>query len=210
MILNPAFINDLRPRLHRYIAKRVRDGHHSEDILQDVLMKLHVHAGDLPHADPVRTTAWALRTAHNAIIDHARSKRRPSQSLDLVPEPAATPAPDGWTMSRLPPHLAGCLTTMVGQLPPAYRAAIELADLQQRPFREVAERLGISLSGAKSRVQRGRRQLRAMISECCEVKFGRRGSVVSVARTGRGHEYCPVEEDAQNSCVHSAEAASIE
>jgi RNA polymerase sigma-70 factor (ECF subfamily) len=45
------------------------------------------------------------------------------------------------------------------------------------PQKEVADRLGLSLSGAKSRVQRGREKLRQNLSECCDIETGKNGIV---------------------------------
>lgn len=63
-------------------------------------------------------------------------------------------------------------------LPAKYRTAVELAELQEVTQREVSERLGISLSGAKSRVQRGREHLKDLLVRCCRWELDRRGGVV--------------------------------
>jgi RNA polymerase sigma-70 factor (ECF subfamily) len=59
---------------------------------------------------------------------------------------------------------------------------------------ELAKRLGISVSGAKSRVQRGRQQLKEMLLECCEFEFDRRGRVYDCTPRGtaaRRHDAGP-------------------
>ena len=95
------------------------------------------------------------------IVDHHRA-RRPS---DELPEDLAAPEPEDDPVARLAP----CLPRMVDELPPTYRDALRWSELEGRPQREVAQRLGISLSGAKSRVQCGRVLLRAQIEACCRV-----------------------------------------
>jgi len=45
------------------------------------------------------------------------------------------------------------------------------------PQKEVARHLGISLSGAKSRVQRGRDKLRQRLLDCCDIETGRGGII---------------------------------
>ena len=67
---------------------------------------------------------------------------------------------------------------MIEELPPNYREAVFLAELQGRTQREVAEDQGLSLSGAKSRVQRGRAMLQEMLAACCEVELDRRGHIL--------------------------------
>ena len=67
---------------------------------------------------------------------------------------------------------------MVEALPTRYRDAVELVELRGMKQREAAEKLGLSLSGAKSRVQRGREKLRELMLECCHFQFDRSGKVM--------------------------------
>jgi hypothetical protein len=106
-----------------------------------------------------RLPAWLAHIAANRFIDHYRS-RRPTEELpeDLV----AAKADDDPVVT-----LAPCLPAMIERLPATYREAVRLSDLEEVPQREVARRLGISLSGSKSRVQRGRALLRQLVEACC-------------------------------------------
>lgn len=63
-------------------------------------------------------------------------------------------------------------------LPDPYRDAIVLTQFEGLSQKELADRFGISASGAKSRVQRGRAVLKALLLECCQFEFDRRGSVI--------------------------------
>lgn len=67
---------------------------------------------------------------------------------------------------------------MIDALPEPYREAIVLTELEGLTQKTLAQRLGISVSGAKSRVQRGREQLKQMLHECCSFEFDRRGKVI--------------------------------
>ena len=87
---------------------------------------------------------------------------------------------------------------MVDRLPEPYRAAVALADVEGLGRQEIADRLGLSLSGAKSRVQRGRQQLRAMFLDCCNVERDGRGNVMEYHPTERSGRYCG--EDGQPLC----------
>ena len=97
--------------------------------------------------------------------------------------------------------LASCLRRMVEQLPEPYREAMKLADFDGVPQQAIADRMGISLSGAKSRVQRGRQQLREMISDCCKVERDVRGNVLNHETTERSRHYCG-DEDGSAQCGH--------
>jgi RNA polymerase sigma-70 factor, ECF subfamily len=84
---------------------------------------------------------------------------------------------------------------MVRGLPDGYRRAIELTDLEGLTQAAAAERLGLSLPGAKSRVQRGRARLKDMLLRCCEIETDRRGRVIAFeARDGEGCASCGEEQ----------------
>lgn len=74
-------------------------------------------------------------------------------------------------------ELASCLQPLIADLPETYRLPRVLSEIEGLTQKEVAARLGLSLSGAKSRVQRGREKLRQRLLECCDIETGRRGIV---------------------------------
>lgn len=80
-----------------------------------------------------------------------------------------------------PSELTECVAFFVARLPSPYREAITLTELQGMSQREAAEMLGVSLSGVKSRVQRGRQRIRRMFEECCEMSLDARGRVTDCA-----------------------------
>jgi RNA polymerase sigma-70 factor (ECF subfamily) len=67
---------------------------------------------------------------------------------------------------------------MIKTLPEGYREAILLSEIDGLPLKEVAERLNLTLPGAKSRVQRGRERLKRAFLDCCHLKFDCRGKPV--------------------------------
>jgi RNA polymerase sigma-70 factor (ECF subfamily) len=148
-----------RPALRRFVARRVRDRHDAEDIVQDVFVKAQESLHQLRAPD--RAGAWLARIAAHRIVDQHRA-RKPTEELpdDLA---AAEPVDDPVVA------LAPCLPGMIERLPQAYRAALQLSEIEGLPQREVAQRLGLSFSGAKSRVQRGRTLLRRSVERCCHV-----------------------------------------
>jgi len=77
-----------------------------------------------------------------------------------------------------PPSFGECVALFVAPLPSPYREAITLTELQGLTQKEAAEMVGTSLSGMKSRVQRGRDKIREMFDECCEISADCRGRVV--------------------------------
>jgi RNA polymerase sigma-70 factor (ECF subfamily) len=68
---------------------------------------------------------------------------------------------------------------MIDRLPTVYRRALVLTELQGLTQRRAAAVEAVSLSGLKSRVQRGRRLLKRMVLEACGIEVDRRGGVVA-------------------------------
>jgi RNA polymerase sigma-70 factor (ECF subfamily) len=75
-------------------------------------------------------------------------------------------------------ELIPCIQEMIDDLPADYRQALILTEYEGLTQKELAQRLGISLSGAKSRVQRAREKLKIMLLNCCHFEFDRLGRVV--------------------------------
>lgn len=156
-----------RSRLRDYIAKRMREREAVDDILQEVFIK--VQAGLHTVRSPGSVSAWLYRIAANSIADHYRA-HKPWEVLpadDELPSPDADPDPVA--------ELAVCLQLFITELPETYRAALQLSEIEGLAQKEVAHRLGISLSGTKSRVQRGREKLRLRLLDCCNIETGRNG-----------------------------------
>ena len=64
-------------------------------------------------------------------------------------------------------------------LPSPYREALTLTELEGMTQKEAAAMLGTTLSGMKSRVQRGRVYLRKALEDCCHIALDARGRVVT-------------------------------
>jgi len=75
---------------------------------------------------------------------------------------------------------------MIYNLPEPYRDALVLTEFEGLTQQEMAKRLGISISGAKSRVQRGREQLKRMLLERCEFEFDRLGRIIDCKPRKKG------------------------
>jgi RNA polymerase sigma-70 factor (ECF subfamily) len=177
---------DLGARVRGFVRRRVNDTHVADDITQDVLLKVQTQLAALPAED--KLPAWVFAVARNAIIDHyrARSIREHANVADVDPVADAPDADDEAAMRELAP----CLLRMVEHLADPYKEAMKLADFEGLTQQEIAQRAGISLSGAKSRVQRAREQLRKMILDCCDVERDRRGNVIDFETTERSPRYC--------------------
>ncbi len=163
-----------RSRLRGFVARRAPAGVDPEDVVQDVLARMVERASDVP---PGRVQAWALTTARHAIVDLLR-RRRPAP-LDE----AAVPAPEEDLDAT---DLAGCLRPMLDLLDDDDRWILEQVDAGGRSQADLARELGVPASTVKSRVQRARQRLRALLERCCEIELDARGAPIDARRRDRG------------------------
>ena len=162
------------PPLRGFLARRVPTGIEADDLLQDVFLRVVKHLDSLRSSE--RPEAWLFQIARNALRDSLRARQRKDGRTDpLEIDPPAEA--DTAAVPESEEELAPCLTPMIRQLPEPYRSAIELTSVQGLTQAEAARQVGISLSGMKSRVQRGREQLRQMLVRCCEIDVDVRGGI---------------------------------
>jgi RNA polymerase sigma-70 factor (ECF subfamily) len=166
-------------KLGRFIRARVADPATAEDILQDVFVKIQSRLDHL--RAPAKLQSWLYLIARNAIIDHYRKTRATSE----LPESLLTEPPEDSSEAC---ELKDALRQMIDGLPDVYRDAIVLTEFEGLTQKELADRLGISLSGAKSRVQRAREQLKQLLLDCCHFEFDRRGGIMDC--TPRAKDGC--------------------
>jgi RNA polymerase sigma-70 factor (ECF subfamily) len=177
----------LNTRLVAFVARRVADPHAAEDVAQEVLLRLHRTLGELRDHD--RLDAFAYRVARNAIIDHYRAaaatKERPSAPDDVAERIDAgggiRPEADAVAGTQ---ELARCLEPLVQRLPDPYREALVLTDLGALSQVQAAQAVGLSVPGMKARVQRGRAQLGALLTRCCDVVVDEDRRVTGLPRSG--------------------------
>ena len=158
--------------LRRFLRRRVADDHVADDLLQETFVRVHRNLGTLREADRVAT--WVYQIARNVLLDHRRRAASPAQALGDT-DPADEPDD---RLCTLRCHGAGWLEEMIRSLPDGYREAVQLAEIEGLSQQAVADRLGLSLSGAKSRVQRGRVMLRDVLDQCCRFEFNGRGNLM--------------------------------
>jgi RNA polymerase sigma-70 factor, ECF subfamily len=171
----------LLPKVRGFVASRVSHAADAEDLSQEILLRIHQGVRRL--SDETRIHGWVWQVARNAVIDHYRRRNEPARGLDDID----TPAPDA-VAPALDDVVASWLGPMIDELPETYRDAVRMSEMEDLPLAEVAARLSISLSRAKSRVQRGRIKLREALLACCQLEFDRDGRIVSYHRRG---DDCP-------------------
>ena len=177
--------------LKGFILKRVQDEHVAEDILQGIFIKIHNNIDSLK--DETRLQAWVYQIARNGIIDHYRHQKSadaPEGILDYMADEPVTGEDVGSEVAAL------CLKPMVNRLSEKYRQAIILTEFEGLTQNKMAEKLGLSLSGAKSRVQRAKGNLKDMLLRCCHFEFDRLGNIF---------DYQVIKQNCCDSCSCEAE-----
>jgi RNA polymerase sigma-70 factor (ECF subfamily) len=166
--------NELETRLRPYVARRVASPD-VDDVLQEIFVRMHRGLAEL--RDGERFGGWVYRIAAHVIIDSARARaRNPVVPSAELPDGVATEHSDD--VDALQSELGECVALFVARLPSPYREAITLTELEGLTQKDAADMLGVSLSGMKSRVQRGREKIRDMFDECCRISVDCRGRVV--------------------------------
>src|SRR5829696_2206086 len=160
-------------QLRMFVRRRIADPNRADDVVAEILLRVHQNIGSLE--DRERLPNWVFRIARNAIIDEYRRAGRSREQLvaslgDDVAE-APTEEDDPGALSEL----AGCLRPLLAGLPVEQRRAVEMIDLDGVSQADAAESAGISLSGMKSRVQRGRTRLGELLVQCCALSLDGRG-----------------------------------
>ncbi|NDL67570.1 RNA polymerase sigma factor SigZ [Anaerotalea alkaliphila] len=174
--------------LRGFIRKRVAKEQDVEDILQEVFLKIHASMGSLREEEKIQ--AWIYGIARNTIIDHYRKDPGNREVLVLPTDPELELAREPEEDLSTNKEIAACLKVMVEELPEKYRQAILLTEFGDLTQAELGRKLGISLSGAKSRVQRGRKMLKTTLLACCQVETDGKGNVVDYRHKDKNCKYC--------------------
>ncbi len=157
-------------RLLAFIRSRVSDELDAEDILQEVFFRIHRNLCCSTQWD--KPESWIYQITRNLIIDTYRRRRESTEIPENLPADDDIPEDDPEA------QLALSLRETIDALPEPYRQALVLTEYQGLSQIEMAERVGISYSGAKSRVQRGREKLRDLLLACCHFELDRRGRII--------------------------------
>ncbi len=159
---------DLHDRLFAFIRARVDDPDDVEDILQETFLKIHTSLATI--RDVSKVESWVFQITRNCISDHYRKPAKLPLDTDL-------PTTDDYPGEDTAENLAPYIKDIIGSLPGKYREAILLTDYEGISQVDAAEKLGITVSGFKSRVQRARSMVKETMLTCCHFEFDARGIV---------------------------------
>lgn len=184
----------LSAELRGFLRSRVPSDSDADDLLQDVFLRVYENIGSLRQAG--RVESWVYQIARNAITDFYR---RRTPTVDTV-EDAIDPQIDGVGGGNQNRAVGAWLSLMIDELPQTLRDAVRMYEIDGISQSGIADRLGISLSGAKSRVQRGRQQLAELLRGSCQLERDGRGNVIACQPTndnGCAQTSCDCDDDGQ-------------
>jgi RNA polymerase sigma-70 factor (ECF subfamily) len=156
--------------LQRYLARFVGDSHVAEDLLQETLLRIDRGLPGFEGRSAVKT--WAFRIATRVAIDHLRRSCARERIVEME---------DAGTLSEEPPEsgerlvleeMNACVREEIDRLPPDYRAAVLLHDLEGLTAAQTASALGCSLATAKIRIHRARARLSKQLERDCDLYHG--------------------------------------
>ncbi len=155
---------DFQQPLADWLLAQTRGSDLANDVLQEVFLRALRQNEKFCRIDNPR--AWLFRVAKNCLHDHHRLHQRLEcgephfEHLDSAPEVMAKV--DG---------LAECLPRVLLELSDSDRHIIQCCDIDGMSQKLYAQQQGLSLSAAKSRLQRARQKLRQQLVSACQVRF---------------------------------------
>ncbi len=158
----------LHRQLKRFVMSKVHNVHDAEDIVQDVFIKAQLKGSQLHDAGKV--TQWMFQITRNSIMDYFREKKKIiEEDLTQIEE----------AYNEFNDCVSTCIIQLMQTLPGPYREALELVETKMISQTIAARQLGISYSGLKSRVQRGRQMLKEKMIEYYRVQTDGYGNVIA-------------------------------
>lgn len=158
--------------LYTVASRMTRGSSEAEDLVQDTLVKA-IRARE-QFQPGTNLKAWLLRILTNTFINRYR---RGGMERDLFDGPDADPLADGWvgasTMRSirdpetiaLQPLVEAELNAALDELPPDFRLAVVLSDIEELSYKEIAEVMGCPIGTVMSRLHRGRKLLQKRLRE---------------------------------------------
>ena len=161
---------ELANELPCYFRRRVSNGATVEDLTQETLLRAFRGRDTLREA--ARMRAWVFGIAHRIVADYYRKSTVDTAGCGDAPDECVT---SGENVREVLIASARCY---LETLPRNYRDPVYLAEYEGVPHVDVARRLGLSLSAAKSRVRRGKIMVRELMEARCEFDYDALGNII--------------------------------
>ncbi|AJK68535.1 RNA polymerase sigma factor SigE [Corynebacterium marinum] len=143
--------------------------HDADDLTQETFMRVF---RSLKHYQPGTFEGWLHRITTNLFLDMVRHRNK--IRMEALPEdyerlPGTDMTPEqAYNVANLDPALQAALD----QLSPDFRVAVVLCDVVGMSYDEIADTLGVKMGTVRSRIHRGRTQLRASLEAAAQQDEG--------------------------------------
>jgi len=155
-------VRDHSARVYRLAYRLTGNQHDAEDLTQEVFVRVF---RSLDSYTPGTFEGWLHRITTNLFLDQARRKQRirfdplADDAGDRLVGPSPTPA-----QAYDDAHFDSDVQRALDSLPPDFRAVVVLCDIEGLSYDEISQVLGVKLGTVRSRIHRGRAQLRAQLA----------------------------------------------
>jgi len=170
-------------KLFYFIKSRVNDDFAARDILSEVFIKIHTKFDTIKDVSKIQS--WIYQVTRNTINDYYRNNK-----VEFVFKEHMDNRNDIDTDDEMREGLTSCMSLIINDLPHKYKNAIIQSELEGKTQKEVALNESISLSGAKSRVQRGRVILKKMLHDCCDISINENNRIIGYSPKDKNGKYC--------------------
>ena len=204
---------ELHTKIRAFVNRRVRRAADVDDIVQRIFLQVHRSLPTLRDAD--RLHAWIYQMTRRAIADHYRAPVHRHEvpagaGLDVVPNDVPGAGRAGEDESLALQELAARLQPLLADFTQGDQEALRLVEVDGLTQNDAARRLGLSVSGMKSRVQRARRRLRSAVEACCRLEIDRRGGLIAYEPRGGGRcEACGSDRESNGADPVPAKAGAV-
>ncbi|MFN8105420.1 MAG: sigma-70 family RNA polymerase sigma factor [Acidimicrobiia bacterium] len=154
---------DYGPMLYGVAFRLTGNESDARDLVQDTLIKVH---RALHTFEPGSFSRWVYRILYNTFLDQARRRRRVRmQPLpdDISRFGEGEMAPDPET-ALAEYRMDDEIQRAIDELPPEFKAAVVMCDVVGLGYQEIADQTGVAIGTVRSRIHRGRAQLRARLA----------------------------------------------
>jgi len=158
-----------KDKLHGYVMKRFKDEELAKETTQEVLLKMHKSC--CSEKEIKNVNSWLFQIAHNTVIDQLRQQNK------IVHEPIERIEEADESIWQ---ELEECVEPLIKLLPEKYAIPLKMSDIDGIKQADIATKLGIGLSAAKSRIQRARTMLKEEIVRCCTIETDKNGVPISI------------------------------
>ena len=174
--------NEFHKRISLFVEGRLFDKGLAEDCVQDIFIKINGGLASL--RDENKMESWIFQIARNTIADFNREKMKhstiPIEDYDQVVE----------VEENINSTVSEWIVPFIKQLPKKYSVPLMLYEIDGLSQKDISEKENISLSGAKSRIQRGRVKLKDALTDCCNFEIDKEGNVLDYTRRNKVNKKC--------------------